>query len=138
MGAGLHAQHAARAERSERRYGELGRDLQHLLLARPGAARHRADHDADLALCRPARVTALRAVREQCLQCGEGGVIVTLRTFAFQVERVHSFWLAMRAPSARVPSFAQAIAGSTVGAPAKVAKPQSTPAMTFARPTRSA
>ena len=52
--------------------------------------------------------------------------------------RAHSFWLARRAPSARAPSFAQAIAGSTVGASAKVAKPQSTPAMTFSRPTTSA
>jgi len=75
MGAGLHAQHAARAERPERRHGELGWDLQHLLLARPGEARHRADHDADPALCRPACVAALWAVREWCLQCGEGGVI---------------------------------------------------------------
>src|SRR6266446_10614681 len=57
---------------------------------------------------------------------------------ASHVERAHSLWLAMRAPSARAPSFAQAIAGSTVGAPAKVAKPQSTPAMTFSRPTMSA
>ena len=63
---------------------------------------------------------------------------VTLLTLAFHAERAHSFWLAMRAPSARAPSFAQAIAGSTVGAPAKVAKPQSTPAMTFSRPTMSA
>ena len=37
--------------------------------------------------------------------------------------RTHSFWLAMRAPSARAPSFAQAIVGSTVGAPAKVRRP---------------
>ena len=56
------------------RHGELG-GLQHLLLARPGAARHRADHAADPALCRPARVAALRAVRERYLQCCEGGVM---------------------------------------------------------------
>ena len=42
MGARLHAEHAAGAERPERRHGELGWDLQHLLLDRPGAARHRA------------------------------------------------------------------------------------------------
>ena len=35
LGTRLHAQRAAGAERPERRHGELGRDLQHLLLARP-------------------------------------------------------------------------------------------------------
>ena len=57
---------------------------------------------------------------------------------ATHVGRAHSFWLATRAPSARAPSFAQAIVGTTVGAPAKVAKPQSTPGTTFSRPTSSA
>src|SRR5207249_11713323 len=50
---------------------------------------------------------------------------------ATHVGRAHRFWLATRAPSARAPSFAQAIVGTTVGAPAKVAKPQSTPGTTF-------
>ena len=44
----------------------------------------------------------------------------------------------MRAPSASASSLAQAIEGTTVGAPAKVAKPQSTPAITFSRPTTPA
>ena len=57
---------------------------------------------------------------------------------ATHVGRAHSFWLATRAPSARAPSFAQAIVGTTVSASAKVAKPQSTPATTFSRPTSSA
>jgi hypothetical protein len=35
-GARLHARHAAGAEWPQRRHRELGRDLQHLLLARPG------------------------------------------------------------------------------------------------------
>jgi len=46
---------------------------------------------------------------------------------SFHVGRAHNFWLAKHAPSARAPSLAQAIVGTTVGAPAKVAKPQSTP-----------
>jgi hypothetical protein len=65
-------------------------------------------------------------------------VAVTAPAFSFHAGRVHSFLLAMRAPSARAPSFAQAIVGTTVGAAAEVAKPQSTPAMTFSRPTISA
>ena len=93
------------------------RDLQHLLLARPGAARHRADHAADPALCRPARVAALRAVRERYLQCCEGGVMPSHRTLAFHAGvPTASGWRCGRPP--RGTSFAQAIAGSTVGAPA--------------------
>jgi len=61
-----------------------------------------------------------------------------IRCCATHVGRAHSFWLATRAPSARAPSFAQAIVGTTIGAPAKVAKPQSTPGTTFSRPTSSA
>jgi hypothetical protein len=57
---------------------------------------------------------------------------------ATYVWRAHSLSLVIRAPSARAPSFAQAMVGTTVGAPAKVAKPQSTPATTFSRPTSSA
>src|SRR5438034_3302344 len=49
-----------------------------------------------------------------------------------------SCWEAKRAPSARACSFAQAISGSTVEDPAKVAKPQSVPAITRSRPTREA
>ena len=50
----------------------------------------------------------------------------------------HSCWLASRAPSAIAASFAQVIFGSTGTRAAKVAKPQSLPAMTFSRPTTSA
>jgi hypothetical protein len=50
----------------------------------------------------------------------------------------HSRALASRAPSAMAASLAQVISGSTVMRLAKVAKPQSVPAMTFWRPTRSA
>ena len=45
---------------------------------------------------------------------------------------------AISAPSARLPSFAQAISASTAPKPAKVAKPQSVPAITRSRPTMSA
>jgi CubicO group peptidase (beta-lactamase class C family) len=77
-------------------------------------------------------------LRRPILQDGRRRDAVTPLTLAFQAGRAHSLWLVMRAPSTRAPSFAQAIAGSTVGVPAKVAKPQSTPAMTFSRPTRFA
>ena len=50
----------------------------------------------------------------------------------------HSCWLARRAPSVIAASFAQVIFGSTGTTAAKVAKPQSLPAMTFFRPTTSA
>src|SRR5947208_2093239 len=53
----------ASVHQRQRRHGQLGRDLQYLLLARPGQARHRADHDADPALRRSARAAALRPVR---------------------------------------------------------------------------
>jgi hypothetical protein len=46
--------------------------------------------------------------------------------------------LASRAPSAIARSFSQAIVGWTWIAAAKVAKPQSVPAITFSRPTSSA
>jgi len=71
----------------------------------------------------------------QTMMCGDD---FGHRRLIHHVGRAHSFVLAKRAPSARAPSFAQAIAGTTVGAPAKVAKPQSTPAMTFSRPTTCA
>ena len=47
----------------------------------------------------------------------------------------HSCLLAIRAPSASDLSFAQTMLGCTSFEPAKVAKPQSAPAMTFSRPT---
>ena len=72
LGAGLHAQHAAGAERAKRGHGELGRDLQHLLLARPVEACDGADHDAGPAFRRPARGKALRAVRRRGLRVAEG------------------------------------------------------------------
>ena len=45
--------------------------------------------------------------------------------------------VARRAPSARLASFAQTTSGSTAAWPTQVPKPQSLPAMTFSRPTRS-
>ena len=51
---------------------------------------------------------------------------------------LHSCSLASRAPSAIAASFAQVIFGSTGTRAAKVAKPQSLPAMTFSRPTTPA
>lgn len=51
---------------------------------------------------------------------------------------LHSSWLASRAPSAIAASFAQVIFGSTGTKAAKVAKPQSLPAITFSRPTTPA
>src|SRR5262247_991505 len=78
----------------------------------------------------------------RCLAANESTMILHVDlwrwSFPVYVRRAHSFWLARRAPSARAPSFAQAIVGTTVGAPAKVAKPQSTPGTTFSRPTSSA
>src|SRR5215471_13211877 len=49
-----------------------------------------------------------------------------------------SCWEAKRAPSALTCSFAQAMSGSTVEDPAKVANPHSVPAITRSRPTREA
>jgi CubicO group peptidase (beta-lactamase class C family) len=65
LGPRLHAEPPARAERPERGHRELGRDLQHLLLARPREARHRAHHDADPAVRGLTGAQALRAVRER-------------------------------------------------------------------------
>lgn len=50
----------------------------------------------------------------------------------------HNRSVAVRAPSTIAASFAQVMSGSTVSRPAKVAKPQSVPAMTFSRPTTEA
>jgi hypothetical protein len=50
----------------------------------------------------------------------------------------HNRSVAVRAPSTIEASFAQVMSGSTVSKPAKVAKPQSVPAMTFSRPTTEA
>lgn len=50
----------------------------------------------------------------------------------------HNFWLASRAPSAMAASFAQVIFGSTGTKAAKVAKPQSLPAMTLFLPATPA
>src|SRR5262249_36494908 len=47
----------------------------------------------------------------------------------------HSRWLAIFAPSASDWNFAHTMLGCTSFEPAKVAKPQSAPAMTFSRPT---
>ena len=59
LGSRLYAQPGARAERAQRRHGELGRALQQLLLARPGAPRRRRDPDADPALRRSGDAAAL-------------------------------------------------------------------------------
>src|ERR1700730_7449870 len=45
---------------------------------------------------------------------------------------------ASRAPSARLPSFAHTMSGSTAAWPTQVPNPQSVPAMTFSRPARRA
>ena len=50
----------------------------------------------------------------------------------------HSRPDAICAPSTMAASFAHVISGSTSSEPAKVAKPQSVPAMTFSRPTTEA
>src|SRR5262249_32238909 len=50
----------------------------------------------------------------------------------------HSCREAMRAPSASAASFAPTMLSCTSSEPAKVAKPQSEPAITFSRPTMSA
>ena len=50
----------------------------------------------------------------------------------------HNRSVAVRAPSTIAASFAQVMSGSTVSKPAKVAKPQSVPAMICSRPTTEA
>src|SRR6202035_2868204 len=50
----------------------------------------------------------------------------------------HSSFEASRAPSARAASFAHTMLSCTSSEPAKVAKPQSDPAMTFSRPAIAA
>ena len=57
-------------------------------------------------------------------------------SYAADLARVsHNFLLAISAPSTSAASLAQAMAGSISSAPAKVANPQSEPAITFSRPT---
>ena len=56
----------------------------------------------------------------------------------FYPPRRHSASLARAAPSTSDSSFAQAMSGSTLGSAAKVAKPQSEPAITRSRPTTPA
>jgi CubicO group peptidase (beta-lactamase class C family) len=53
MGPRLYDQHAARTQRPQRREPDLGRHLQHVLLARPAEARRRGDPDPDPAFRRP-------------------------------------------------------------------------------------
>ena len=61
---------------------------------------------------------------------------ITLDTrLSFPWELYQSSSLARRAPSERLRSLAQTMRVSTVSVPAKVPKPQSTPAMTRSRPT---
>jgi methyl acetate hydrolase len=74
MGPRLYDQHAAGTERPQRRQPNLGRHLQHLLLARPAEACRRRDHDPDPAVRRPQGGQALRRIRERRLRCAEGGL----------------------------------------------------------------
>ena len=74
LGSRLHAQHAARTERAQRRHGQLGRHLQQLLLARPGAPRRRRDPDADAALRRSRHAAASGRVRARRLCAGRGAL----------------------------------------------------------------
>ena len=74
MGPRLYDQHAAGAERPQRRQPDLGRHLQHLLLARPAKARRRRVPDPDPAFRRPQGRRALRRIRERRLWRVEGGV----------------------------------------------------------------
>jgi methyl acetate hydrolase len=68
LGTRLHAQPGPGAERTQRGHRELGRHLQHLLLARSGPARRRAHHDPDPALRRSTRARAVRPLRARGLR----------------------------------------------------------------------
>src|SRR5215470_1576713 len=52
--------------------------------------------------------------------------------------QLHNSWLAMRAPSAKAASLTQTTLGCTSQVEAKLAKPQSAPAITLSRPTTPA
>ncbi len=64
--------------------------------------------------------------------------IATLAATPFRMHAYQSASEAIRAPSARAASFAQAMLGKIMSSSALVAKPQSVPAITFSRPTTPA